>query len=111
MLPPVSRTIVFSQVTGDNWGAHFTISGSRRDSRGYVYVDYPAHVNCRQHESQRSFGSYDVVLTLNTQDFDVVMIRQGDLYLHTRRGPLAVHWLRYSVSARTSTRRLEPATR
>lgn len=97
--------IVFSQVTGDNWGAHFYHHQDLgRDSRGYVYVDYPAHRDLfASMNLSRSFGSYDVGLTLDMQDFDVGddSVR-GDLYLNTRARPVGNSRLRYSVSARTS---------
>lgn len=96
---------VLSQVTDSNWGAHFYHHQDlSNNSRGYLYLDYPAHRDLFASLSlSRSYGSYDLGLSLDAQDFDVGDdVFRGDLYLHTRAQPIGNSRLRYSLSGRTS---------
>jgi len=98
-------SLVLSQITGSDWGAHFHHSQDLgKQTRAYVYLDYPAHEDFYGSLNlNKSFDAYNVGLTLDKR-----VLREGedslntDLFVQMRAKPMGKSPFQYSLSARSA---------
>lgn len=98
-------SLVLSQVTGGDWGAHlYHNQDLGKQTRAYVYMDYPAHRDFFSSLSlNKSFDTFDIGLTLDKSVlWEAEDSTNADLFVQMRAKPLGKSPFRYALSARTA---------
>lgn len=103
--PNSSGQLMLSQITGNDWGAHFNHS-QQLDSRtsGYMYVDWAAHKDLYGVLNlNRSYNSFSAGLNLYGTSLDGGGdSRTAELTLKTRSRQIGKLPARFTISSRTS---------
>jgi len=97
--------LALSQITRGDWGAHLSHSQQLgKQTRGYIYLDYPAHRDLYGNLNlSRSFDGFDVGLNLSGSDYsEIGDWLTSDLYVQTRPKPLGKLPFRYTLSSRSA---------
>ncbi|HUV03557.1 MAG TPA: invasin domain 3-containing protein [Armatimonadota bacterium] len=98
-------SLLLSQVTRADWGAHFYHSQDLgRQTRGYVYMDYPSHRDFFGSVSiNKSFEAFDVGLSLDRSDLqEGEDSTNADIFIQMRARPLGKSPFRYTLSTRSA---------
>lgn len=103
--PTSSGQVLFTQITGNDWGAHFNHS-QQLDSRtnGYMYIDWAAHKDLYGVVNlNRSYNSFSAGLNLYGTSIDGGGdSRTAELTLKTRSRQIGKLPARFTISSRTS---------